>query len=217
MSDKTFPQRLTKVDALSLPDHTHLTPDDDCYFLGEYTSHTDFNFSETNDLISNLKKEMDKKDLPEWYFKERDMGRVSEAFRVSLENQLDQWTFVPIPPSKAKDDPLYDDRMTRILNGIRSRPPLDVRELIDQTQSTEAAHTGGARLSPGEIEDLYTINEGLCTAPISQIAIVDDVLTTGAHFRAAKSILSSRFPETRVIGLFVARRVFVPEAEDISF
>ena len=217
MSDKIFPQRLTKVDALSLPDHTYLNADDDCYFLGEYTSHTDFNFSETNDLISNLKKEMDKKGLQEWYYKERDMGRVSETFRVALENQLDQWTFVPIPPSKTKDNPLYDDRMTLILNGIRPRPPLDVRELIVQTQSTEAAHTGAVRLSPEEIEALYVIDEGLCQVPIAQIAIVDDVLTAGSHFRAAKSVLTNKFPTTRIIGLFIARRVFAPETGDISF
>ena len=34
-SGDTFPQRLTKIDALALPDHFYLTAADDCYFLGE--------------------------------------------------------------------------------------------------------------------------------------------------------------------------------------
>ena len=37
--------------------------------------------------------------------------------------------------------------------------------------------------------------------------VVDDVLTAGTHFRAAKSILGARFSDTRIIGLFIARRV----------
>ena len=45
------------------------------------------------------------------------------------------------------------------------------------------------------------------------IAVVDDVLTTGAHYRAAKSLLSARFPGTRIAGLFIARRA--PEASDV--
>ena len=35
-SGGTFPQRLTKIDDLTRPDHWNLTEEDDCYFLGEY-------------------------------------------------------------------------------------------------------------------------------------------------------------------------------------
>ena len=34
-SGSTFPQRLTKIDDLTRPDHTYLTQADRCYFLGE--------------------------------------------------------------------------------------------------------------------------------------------------------------------------------------
>ena len=40
---------------------------------------------------------------------------------------LNKLTFVPVPPSKAKEDPLYDDRLTQMLNLIRPDPKLDVR------------------------------------------------------------------------------------------
>ena len=103
-------------------------------------------------------------------------------------------TFVPVPPSKARGDPLHDDRLTRMLGAIRSRPPLDIRELIVQTESTAAVHAGDMRLAPERIESIYRINETL-TGPVRTIiAVVDDILTTGAHFRAAKSVLSARFP-----------------------
>jgi hypothetical protein len=50
-------------------------------------------------------------------------------------------TIVPIPPSKTVDHPEYDDRMSAICRGIRHEGHgVDVRDLIRQRQSTEAAH-----------------------------------------------------------------------------
>ena len=121
---------------------------------------------------------------------------------------------MPIPPSKARDDPLYDDRLTRMLRAIRPAPPLDIRELIIQTQSTEAAHGRDIRPRPEEIEALYRLDEAL-TEPMPRIvALVDDLLTTGAHFRAAKSVISTQFPDVATIGLFIARRA--PDTVDLE-
>jgi predicted amidophosphoribosyltransferase len=44
--------------------------------------------------------------------------------------------------------------------------------------------------------------------------LFDDVLTTGAHFRAASAALQQSFPGVKIIGLFIARRV--PEAVDFD-
>lgn len=204
----TFPQRLTKVDDLIRPDHWHLTDADACYFIGEYTAYRGYAHSDTNRLIFNFKKTMDRRSRPEWRYKEQAIRTAAAAFRRTLNVEaLDRLTFVPIPPSKAKGDPLYDDRLTRMLGAIRPSPPLDIRELIVQTASTDAVHARDARPAPEQIRTLYRIDETL-TGPIHDtIAIVDDILTTRAHFRAAKSVLSARFPGAAMIGLFIARRV----------
>ena len=61
---------------------------------------------------------------------------------------------------------------------------------------------------------LYEIDQ-LLTIPQPQvIGLFDDVLTTGAHFKAAQSLLNKAFPGVRVIGLFIARRV--PETIDVE-
>ena len=39
------------------------------------------------------------------------------------------------------------------------------------------------------------------------IGFFDDVLTTGAHFKAVQALLQSQFPQTEIVGLFIARRV----------
>ena len=97
------------------------------------------------------------------------------------------------------------------------KPPLNVRELIVQMVSTESVHANDVRLKPEEIEKLYQVDEALLGSMQELIAIVDDVLTTGAHFRAAKSILSNQFPKTPVVGLFIARRAHnTSDIEDIS-
>ena len=73
-------------------------------------------------------------------------------------------------------------------------------------RATESAARSGDRLSPDEIEDLYSIDETLTEQTVGKIAIVDDVLTTGGHFRAAKNVLSAKFPNVPIVGLFIARR-----------
>ena len=123
-------------------------------------------------------------------------------------------TFVPVPPSRAREDPLHDDRLTRMLRAIRPEPPRDIRELIVQTGSTDAVHRGEVRPRPEEIEALCRVDEALTKPAPRRIAVVDDLLATGAHFRAAKSRLSARFPETLVVGLFIARRA--PDTDDLD-
>ena len=206
-SDGTFPRRLTKVDDLIRPDHWHLTAADVCYFIGEYTAYQGFAHSHTNRLIFNFKKTMDRRGRPEWRYKDQAIQTAAAAFRRALApKDLDRLTFVPVPPSKAKGDPLYDDRLTRMLGAIRPSPPLDIREVIVQTASTDPVHVRDVRPAPEEIQALYRIDETL-TGPLREIiAVVDDILTTGAHFRAAKAVLSARFPEAAIIGLFIARR-----------
>ena len=217
ISDSTFPQRFTKIDDLTRLDHGYLTEDDECYFIGEYTARQGFAYSAINNLILNFKKPMDRRGHPEWPYKVRAIKQAAAAFRTALEPlpALSNLTFVPVPPSKAKgDNLLYDDRLTKMLHAIRPNPALDIREIIVQKVSTDAVHGSEVRPSPQQIEELYELNELLTTPEPNFIAIVDDVLTTGAHFRAAKTVLSRRFPVAPIVGLFIAKRV--PDTSDFD-
>jgi predicted amidophosphoribosyltransferase len=44
----------------------------------------------------------------------------------------------------------------------------------------------------------------------TSIIVVDDVLTSGAHFKAAKRMIQEKIPGAFVIGLFWARAVRPP-------
>ena len=115
---------------------------------------------------------------------------------------------MPVPPSRAKGDSLYDDRLIKMLHAIRTNPALDVREIVTQEESYEAAHDSDKRPTSKRLQEIYVVDEKLITPPPDHVAIVDDILTTGAHFRAIANILSERFPEATIMGLFIARRVF---------
>jgi len=197
---------LTKLDDLNLPDHWYLDSTDECYFIGEYTAGKGYFHSATNNLIINLKKGAEKRGLPEWKYKERAIRAAAEMLRESLNPDfMSTATFIPVPPSKVATDPLYDDRMTQVVSLLGER--LDMRELVFQLESTQDAHTAASRPGPNDLYENYQIRDSLRQPVPQQIAIVDDVLTTGAHFKAMKSILQETYGAIPILGVFLSRRV----------
>jgi len=215
MSQDAFPRRLTEIDDLTRSEHFHLDSTDKCFFLGEYTARKGFSFSATNHVILNFKKSVDRRGRPEWRHKERTISEVGRAFGAAISmDWLASSTLVPIPPSRAKADPLYDDRMLRMLQSIPSARPLDIRELLFQQYTMEPAHDSATRPGPDELFQCYCIDERFCAPAPLRISVFDDVITTGSHFVAARRVLHERFPAAQIIGFFIARRV--PETMDFS-
>lgn len=207
-------KRILKIDALTLPDHHHLDAKDICYYTGEYTAGEGHVYSETNQLIHNFKKTMDKRLTVQWQYKERAILQAANIFRAAIKEEA-RITFVPVPPSKAKTDPLYDDRMLQLLENTCRGRHKDIRELVVQLQSVEAAHLADRRPTPDELVANYRLDESLAEPLPQVIFIVDDVLTTGCHFKAVQRLLTQRFPMARIAGLFLARRA--PKSADLDF
>lgn len=202
--------RLSLIDESNRDDHSRLTAGDNCYFLFEYTSHRGYSFSSTNQLIANLKKKPSTAGQQGYRYKGRAILACARHLGAALNPAwLAEATLVPVPGSKAQGHPDCDDRIERICRAMRQPPP-DVRALVIQTGSTTASHEAGdgERVTVEELLALYRINEPLAAPTPCSIAIVDDVLTAGTHYRAMHSILSARFPNVPIIGLFIARRVF---------
>ena len=217
----SFPERFTRIDDLTRGDHHYLNADDVCLFLGEYTARRGFAHSATNNLIINFKKPMDRRDRPEWPHKARNIRIAAMALYKAFGNaDLRPYTFVPVPPSKARTDPMYDDRLMTMLTTVshlihqHRGYHLDVRELVEQTQSTAAAHDADSRPEPANLSALYEVQHELLADAKDRIVICDDVLTTGCHFRAMEMVILEAIPKAMIRGMFLARRV--PEAIDFS-
>ena len=132
----------------------------------------------------------------------------------------DKWlkfgTLVPVPPSKGLTDPLYDNRMERVCNLIWPGVA-DVRNLVVQNRSMQASHERDQdqqRITKDELVDAYSIDENVAEPAPTNIAIVDDMLTAGTHYRAMHHVLSQRFPDAQILGMFIARRIFPDDVWD---
>lgn len=195
-----FSSRLTRIDELTRGDHSFLEAGDECLFFGEYTARKDWSYSSTNRLVLNFKKPVTRRSFDDWRYKlqSSNIGRA-----------LGQLTLVPVPPSKLKIDPDYDDRMMDMLRALRAPAGInpDVRELVVQTKPMPAAHESAYRPLSDEWEKVYAIDEALAPREPTWIGIIDDVLVTGCKFRAMSNVLKRRFPVARITGLFIARRV----------
>ncbi|MFK4381024.1 hypothetical protein [Bradyrhizobium sp. USDA 223] len=186
---------------------------DDCHYLYEYTAGKGWQGGETNQLIHNLQK---KRNDGGYHYKAPAIARCARDLSAVLSAEwLDQATIVPIPPSKVKTDPAYDDRMVQVCRGIRAPAPPDVRELIEQIAFTDT-FKGGNRKAPAELKQNYRIAENHLQNLRGIVGIFDDVLTTGSHFKAVKEMILERAPKTRVIGLFVARRAIPNPFGEVS-
>lgn len=202
--------RLQKIDESNRADHYFLDDQDDCYYVLEYTPRQGPHHSSTNDLIINLKKPVDRRGRPEYRYKEWAIRQAGTILRSVLsEEYVTSTTWVPVPCSKTRQHPLYDDRMSQVLQYVTENLQVDVRELVVQTQDLEGFHDG-CRLRPEELLQHYELDLGLCAArEPSSLAVVDDLLTTGSHFKAASAILRDRWPDVPIAGIFVARR-YIP-------
>lgn len=200
-------KRLRKIDALERPDHYYLTESDDCYYLMEYTSGRGYEYSKTNQLISNFKKTMDRKGRAEWKYKTRAIREASGYFQNVFDGDyLEEVTLVPIPPSKAKEDPMYDDRMLKMLELLCTDLDSDIREIITLSETIRASHETDDRPPPEELMEYFQIDQSLCNNVPNKILLFDDMVTTGSHFKACKQMLLEQFPDVEIIGIFIARR-----------
>lgn len=201
--------RFTVLDDLTRGDHALLDPSDQIGFLFEWTKGQDFRVNKVSQLIENIKKKPSSSSATELRYKERDIARCSQWLHDATSSDwLEHGTFVPVPPSKTPTDPDYCDRMERICRGMNSG--VDVRNLVQQSVSVVPTHERpeGQRYSPDELLGIWSINQRLINPLPTCIAIVDDMLTAGAHYRAMHTLLSRSYPNVQVVGLFIARRIF---------
>jgi len=195
------------------PNHYCLSETDECYYLGDYAARQGAKFSPMNQLIFNFKKTVDWKGLSDWKYKEKAIQDVAKMFIKAAGDCLSRATLVPIPPSKSKNDPLYDDRGIHLLKEIdnQGKSQLDIRELITQSKTITAAHENSSdrRSASDALAEIYRIEENLCNPAPANIIIFDDVITTGAHYLAMKNVLLERFPRAKTFGFFIARAVWL--------
>lgn len=70
-SKNTLPLLLKQIDKFLILSYPHLNHEDELYYLGEFTPRELANYSDSNRLIINYKKSVERKDHPDWGYKEQ--------------------------------------------------------------------------------------------------------------------------------------------------
>ncbi|WP_155767647.1 hypothetical protein [Xanthomonas hortorum] len=200
-------KRLHKIENRLYP---LLSVTDSCSYYGEYTSGGTYQASETNQLIFNLKNKPTSSS-GKLHYKEQAINHWGVVLSqvIDVPKTIGNFTFVPMPGSKPIGHPDYDDRMLRVLRrmayGITG---VDVRPILKQVVERQAQHHG-TRMTPDELCESLAIDREQLQQPINKaIVIVDDVITKGASFVAAKQLLSSLPGVNFVVGVFLAKTVW---------
>lgn len=200
--------KLQKIDVSLISDHSCLESTDHCYFFGEYTGRQGFNHSEMNQLVWNFKKPMEKKGKTGWHYKGEAIKRVSELL-ITTDSwpKLKECMWVPIPPAYKKEDAGYDDRVIQVLQKLEEGGGLrDIREILSEKTTREQSHIGARRTISDHLSNLV-VDQSLLQPKPGTIVILDDVITSGASFKAAQILIRKEFPGVPIAGIFIARNV----------
>lgn len=219
--------RLTGIDETNRSSYFFLGEDDRCLFFGEFHVGKGWSGGPTNQLISNYKRTPSEiaaspKAGKLQYYKDTAVSEIAAGLRRQFSPQdiNVKYTFVPVPGSKMIGDPDYCDRLAKTLHAaFLPFGAADIRQLLRVTQSTEADHrSGGGRLRYEELLAITELDRAQLARPLREVVVLfDDVLTSGKHYKVAKTRIRKAFPDQPILGIFVARAIHRNPFEELDF
>jgi predicted amidophosphoribosyltransferase len=124
-----------------------------------------------------------------------------------------------MPPSKREDDPDYDARLVQVLEKLKNKDnDFKYEEVLANKKSRKAAHSLKNEPRPTKDEHLnnFIVENNLRNKNVEAIVIFDDVIYSGASFKAAKEVLKKHYGPILICGLFIARHIGQEEGEPDS-
>lgn len=178
-----------------------LVENDKCYYYYVYTP-GGYTISNDNSVVQNFKKDIARKGNKEWRYRDEAVDKFALMLHQTLRGR--NCTIIPCATSRPRGSLDFNDRLDVTVKklGLLS-PNYDIQFCLDTIKELTPSHAGGPR-NPTDIMD----NTGWtqpAQPPNQNIILVDDVLTTGAHFRAYKDIALQHYPSNNVMGIFLAR------------
>lgn len=196
--------RLRQLSREEVGEHRYLSSSDECFYLWEYCPRGRSEEPRPEDEVIRAMKISPVAALADRKLrmrKEDAIRRAAAALSASIPMYWRQaCVFVPIPGSKPLDDPDYDDRLLKVLRLVR--PSLVLWPVLYQLKTMPSL---AKDLSVGERAFSYGVDTAAGQPERNVVVLVDDVLTTGAHYAAARDVIRATFPTVRCIGLFLGR------------
>lgn len=204
----------TIIDEFAKQDHSFLNIDDSVYYMKEYYPGVGFS-GEGNSLILNLKKSMEARDSDQWHHKRKAILHVATLIAKEMDNSDEtkegKVYWIPVPPSKIKSDPLFDNRIYHILRcavDMTTSKRHFVADVFSQDVNRESFSSSTNKRSITDLVSSYSMSVIPNYNPDQDVIIIfDDVLTTGCHYKAIENVILRKYNKADIRGVFVARRV----------
>jgi hypothetical protein len=196
---------------ISQEDVRYISADDHIYYAREYIADRSYDASEANNLITNFKKPIDRKLLPEWRYKISAINTFATEISHLLKDDV-IYVFAAMPTSKCKSDPEYDSRLEDTLRVlVQKKRKIIIQEPIATKQTILASHYGGTREPEFIYKNLLWSGFNVQT---NHIILIDDVLTWGSHFKACQRMILEHHPDMDITGIFWAKTIWADD--DVS-
>lgn len=179
------------------------------FYARIYTARQGFAYSDTNQLVKNLKI-----DLSQTHRLQHKTAAIERFARETADfvrhNKTYHFDFVPMPPSKRPGHVDYDARIEEVARRVVALCPENSRHrpLLHVTAQIEPFHEREGGRSWQELYDVLAIAPDGATPESEKehlLVVFDDVLTTGAHYEAARRRLLEVYPDQKVIGICWAK------------
>jgi hypothetical protein len=192
-----------RIDLITYPTKVHLQETDECYYAKDYIAGAGFQGGIVNSDILNFKKTPT---LSGQQYRTQAIQKFADEVSHFLDCDLGKiFSVTAIPSSKIKTDSEYDNRFEDFFQELKKRCPcIDVVWPVIAMSSVPATHQSKSPRNPIMIMQNYQFN-GFDGFTPDRLIVFDDLLTSGAHFRAYKDFLIQSKFKGEVIGVFWAK------------
>ena len=189
-------------------DSRYLSKHDQCYYAREYIPQGSYRSSVGNDLISNFKKPINKKNTLEWNYKLKAIKQFVDELSLIF-NQNQKYVISTIPTSKKEDDKDYDSRLDEVAKGLEKRYLNNIiyEKSIRLKQSILSSSKKKGSRNPEIIYKALSWN-GFSNGIPFHLFVIDDVITTGGHFKTYERMILEKYSFIKVIGLFFGKTIY---------
>jgi predicted amidophosphoribosyltransferase len=175
------------------------------YYMHEYRKDINtYNDNPVRSKIHNLKKDISCRSNPHiWHYKLCAIEEMAEDISMLIgESSV---YCAPMPTSMMRSDERYDNRLELVVERV-ARSCQNVTQLLpfDLVKSVEPFHRSRRYRNAEVIASNIIVNPN--SIPQDRpLVLIDDIITSGALFRACCMVVHRHHPSTKVYGVFWAR------------